>query len=134
LLNFYFLSYTLAERPRTRNSAIKDKYIDANCQVFKRSRFARAAALDSDRLSFIGCFQILECHLSECDANTNRSLTDWYVMLLWEMSQERIEPRRNRINSRVIKQKIAKWPKKRSQHRHPPPLAKTFAATVVMIR
>jgi hypothetical protein len=42
------------------------------------------------------------------------------------------EPRRNRINPRVIKQKRSKWPRKRPEHRHPPPLTNTFAEAVVM--
>ena len=54
--------------------------------------------------------------------------------LLWEMQAERTEPRRNRINPRVIKRKMSKWKKKRPEHRHLPPLKKTFPETVVMIR
>jgi hypothetical protein len=50
------------------------------------------------------------------------------------MQQETIAPRRNRINPRVIKQKVSKWKKKRPEHRHPPPVTKTFEQTVVMIR
>ena len=47
---------------------------------------------------------------------------------------ERTEPRRNRVNPRVIKRKMSKWKKKRPEHRHLPPLKKTFPETVVMIR
>jgi len=95
---------------------------------------ASAIALDPDRLSFTGCFQILKCRLPECDHRTSASLQDWYEALQWEMQQETIEPRRNRINPRVIKQKISKWPKKRPQHRPAPKLTKTFQQSVVMIR
>ena len=66
-------------------------------------------------------------------AGTDQSFAAWCDRLLWELGQERTEPRRNRINPRVIKQKISKWPKKRSQHRHPPPLTKTFMQSVVML-
>jgi hypothetical protein len=89
--------------------------------------------LDPDRLSFTGCFQILQCRLPECDSRTERSFQEWCESLLWELGQERTEPRRNRINPRVIKQKMSKWPKKRPAHRHPPPLTKTFAEAVVMV-
>jgi hypothetical protein len=41
--------------------------------------------------------------------------------VLWEMQEERIEARRNRINPRVIKRKMSKWKKKRPEHRHLPP-------------
>ena len=60
-----------------------------------------------------------------------QSLSGW--SLLWEMQQEVIEPRRNRINPRVIKRKMSKWPKKRPEHRRLPPLKKRFEETVVMV-
>lgn len=93
---------------------------------------ATSVGLDPDRLSFTGCFQILQCRLPECDARSESTLGEWYEALLWEMSQEHIAPRRNRINPRVIKQKMSKWKKKRPEHFHPPPLTKTFLESVVM--
>jgi hypothetical protein len=95
---------------------------------------ASAIDLDPDRLSFTGCFQILKCRLPECNHRTAASLQEWYEALQWEMQQETIEPRRNRINPRVIKQKISKWPKKRPHHRPAPKLTKTFPQSVLMIR
>jgi hypothetical protein len=89
--------------------------------------------LDPDRRSFTGCFQILQCRLPECDTRTTQSFREWCDSLLWELGHERTEPRRNRVNPRVIKQKMSKWPKKRPEHRHPPPLTKTFAETVVTL-
>ncbi len=94
---------------------------------------ARQVDLDPDRLSFTGCFQILQCRLPECDGRTEESLERWYQALLWELIRERTDPRRNRINPRVIKQKMSNWPKKRTQHRHPPPLTKTFIQSVVLL-
>lgn len=94
---------------------------------------AESVGIDPDRLSFTGCFQILKCRLPECRARGEQSLEGWYQALLGEMSQEQIEPRRNRINPRVTKQPQAKWRKKRPEHFHPPPLTKTFAETVVMV-
>jgi len=95
---------------------------------------ATAIDLDPDRLSFTGCFQILKCRLPECDHRTVASLQDWYEALQWEMQHETIVPRRNRINPRVIKQKISKWPKKQPEHRPAPTLTKTFQQSVVMVR
>jgi hypothetical protein len=94
---------------------------------------AERAEIDVDRLSFTGCFQILQCRLPECDSQTPESFERWVAGLLWEMGKEIIEPRRNRINPRVIKRKMSKWPKKRPQHRGRPPLKKRFEETVVMI-
>jgi hypothetical protein len=95
---------------------------------------SETAQLDPDRLSFTGCFQILKCRLPECDSSTPQTFEDWYQALLWEMQNERTDDRRNRINPRVIKRKMSKWPKKRPQHRRPPPLNKSFEESVVMVR
>jgi Insertion element 4 transposase N-terminal/Transposase DDE domain len=104
--------------------------------VIRSLMFAAAATvgLDPDRLSFTGCFQILKCRLPECDSTTPQTFAAWYRGVLWEMQQERTEARRNRINPRVIKRKMSKWKKKRPEHRHLPPLKKTFEETVVMLR
>ena len=93
---------------------------------------AKPLHLDTDRLSFTGCFRVLQCRLPECDSRTPQSLNDWSANLLWELRDEKIEVRRNRINPRVIKRKMSKWPKKRANHRGPPPLTKTFAQSVVI--
>jgi hypothetical protein len=93
---------------------------------------AKVDQLDVDRLSFVGCFRILQCRLPECISTTAQSLDQWYENVLWEMRQEIIETRRNRINPRVIKRKMSKWMKKRPKHRNLPPLKKNFAESVVM--
>lgn len=95
---------------------------------------AATAALAPDRLSFTGCFQVLKCRLPECDARTPATFEAWYRGLLWEMQGERTDPRRNRINPRVIKKPQSNWKKKRPEHRRLPPLKKTFEEAVVMIR
>jgi hypothetical protein len=95
---------------------------------------AESVQLDPDQLSFTGCFQILKCRLPECDSSTPQSFEDWYQALLWEMQNERTDDRRDRINPRVIKRKMSKWPKKRPQHRRPTPMKKSFKETVVMVR
>jgi Insertion element 4 transposase N-terminal/Transposase DDE domain len=93
---------------------------------------AQQQNLDVDRLSFTGCLRILQARLPECASSTPLGLDRWYRLLVAEMTQERIEPRRNRVNPRVIKRKMSKWLKKRPQHRHRPPLKKTFAETVLI--
>lgn len=93
---------------------------------------AQEEQLDVDRLSFTGCLRILQARLPECDSATAIRLEQWYRLLLEEMAHERIEPRRNRVNPRVVKRKMSKFAKKRPEHRHRPPLKKTFAETVVI--
>jgi hypothetical protein len=93
---------------------------------------ARTANLDVDRLSFTGCLRILQARLPECDSSTPAGREQWYGLLLAEMAEERTEPRRNRVNPRVVKRKMSKFAKKRPEHRGRPPLKKTFAETVVI--
>ena len=93
---------------------------------------AKGINIDPERLSFTGCFQILKCRLPECNTQTPQTIQAWYDGLIWEMQHEILEPRRNRINPRVIKQKIRKWPKKQPKHRPAPKLTKTFAESVVI--
>lgn len=94
---------------------------------------AEDAEIDVDRLSFKGCFQILKTRLPECDASSELTFRRWYEAVIWEIGCERIPPRRNRINPRVIKRKMSRWKKCRSCHRKQPPLTKPFAESVVMI-
>lgn len=93
---------------------------------------AREENLDVDRLSFTGCLRILQARLPECDSSTPITFERWYRLLMEEMAQERIEPRRNRVNPRVVKRKMSKFAKKRPEHRHRRPLKKTFAETVLI--
>lgn len=94
---------------------------------------ARMAEVDTDRLSFRNCFQILQTRLPECTQSDTATITDWFVAVCHEMSHEQIPPRRNRVNPRVIKRKMSRWNKCRPHHRAKPPLKKTFPQTVVMI-
>ena len=124
-------------RSETPRGVVQEMYALSLAHFVIRALMFEAAApigLDPDRLSFTGCFQILKCRLPECDTQAPQSLQAWFEGLLWEMQQEKIEPRRNRVNPRVIKQKMSKWKKKRPQHRRLPPLTKTFNQSVVMIR
>jgi Insertion element 4 transposase N-terminal/Transposase DDE domain len=124
-------------RSETPAGVIQEIYAPSLAHFAIRSLMSEAAAtvaLDPDRLSFTGCFQILKCRLPECDATTSATLDAWYRGLLWEMQDERTGPRRNRINPRVIKKPMSNWRKKQPQDRGIPPLQKTFRETVVMIR
>lgn len=88
--------------------------------------------LDVDRLSFTGCLRILQARLPECASSHPVCLAIWYRCLLAELGQEQIEPRRNRINPRVVKRKMSKFAKKRPHHRNQPPLRKPFIETVLI--
>jgi hypothetical protein len=124
-------------RSETPAGVIQEMYALSLGHFVIRSLMFEAAAtagLDPDALSFTGCFQILKCRLPECDGKTCGTFESWYRGMLWEMQTERTDPRRNRINPRVIKRKMSKWKKKRPEHRHLPPLKKTFPGVLVTRR
>jgi Insertion element 4 transposase N-terminal/Transposase DDE domain len=100
-----------------------------------RSLMVQAAEqehIDVDRLSFTGCLEILRARLPECDSTNPERLEQWYQLLLAEMAKELIDPRRNRVNPRVVKRRASKFPKARPDHRGRPPMQKSFAETVVI--
>ena len=123
-------------RSETPQGVVQEVYALSLGHYVVRAMMAQAAAsrqLDPERLSFLGCLQILQTRLPECPTGTPARLRPWLAGLLWEMSQEVIEPRQNRINPRVVKVKMSKCPRKRPHHRGLPPLQHRFADTVVMI-
>src|SRR5512135_3604308 len=87
--------------------------------------------LDPQRVSFTTTLKILRCRLPECPAS-QRGCRQWYSRLVQEIAEEVIEPRRHRINPRVSKRKMSKWPKKRPWHRLSPQPTKPFEQTIVM--
>jgi hypothetical protein len=91
---------------------------------------AEAEGLDPDRLSFVGCLQVLKTRLPEFPSRPSRQ-PGWYQVFLRELAGERTEPRRNRVNPRVVRVKMSKFKKKRPEHRHLPPLERIFAEIVV---
>jgi len=125
-------------RSQTPQGVLQELYALSLGHFVVRSVMAQAAArqgLDPDRLSFVGCLQILRCRLPECPAPASASFAAWYGALLEEVSRERTDDavRRNRINPRVVKVKMSKFKKKRPEHRPVPPSKKSFAESVVML-
>ncbi len=95
---------------------------------------ATAKGIDVDRISFKGCFQIIKTRLPEYHPSEGKTgLQDWFNAVIWEMGNEIIPARRNRINPRVIKRKMSRWNKARPEHRNLPHLKKTFCEAIVML-
>ena len=93
---------------------------------------AAAVGVAARRLSFVGGLRILALRLPECANRSWPEFQAWYAALLWEMSQELLPERRNRINPRVVKRKMSKFQKKRAKHRPVPPMKKKFVETIVL--
>jgi hypothetical protein len=126
-------------RSETPAGVLQELYALSIGHYVVRSVMVAAAAteqLDPDRLSFVGCLQILRCRMPECPDPSGGSFEAWYRGLWWEVSRERTDDvvRRNRINPRVVKVKMSKFKKKRPEHRPVPPLKKTFVESIVMLR
>jgi hypothetical protein len=90
-----------------------------------RALMAEAAereGLDPDRLSFTGTLKVLQCRLPEVpkDPRDRAGRKRWWEDLVAEVGEAVLPERRRRINPRVIKCKLSKWPKKRAHHRRPP--------------
>ena len=102
--------------------------------VVRTLLFAAAAKqnLPPRQLSFTGALKILRCRLPECPKSA-RGLKRWYEDLLWEIAEETLQKRRDRVNPRVIKRKMSKWPKKRPHHRRNPQPAKKFRESLEVI-
>lgn len=83
-------------------------------------------------LSFVNTLKILRCRLPEAPRSVP-GLNRWYRDLLAEVAEERLEPRRDRVNPRVIKRKMSHWPKKREKHRNSPQPTKKFRKSIVML-
>ena len=91
---------------------------------------AAAEGLDRDRLSFVGCLQVLKTRLPEFPPRPSRQ-PGWYQAFLQELAGERTEMRRNRVNPRVVRVKMSKFKKKRPEHRGLPELERSFIDIVV---
>lgn len=125
-------------RSQTPLGVLQELYALSLGHFVVRSFMLEAASrqeLDPDRLSFVGCLQILRCRLPECPPPCSASFAVWYAALLEELGRERTDDavRRNRINPRVVKVKMSKFKKKRSEHRSVPPLQQTFVESIVML-
>ncbi|TWT86374.1 IS4 family transposase [Stieleria varia] len=93
---------------------------------------AKKADVPPNRISFTGTVEVLRVNLAEAPRSP-RNFSHWYESLILELSREVLQPRRNRVNPRVIKRPQSKWPKKRDKHRHLPPLKHHFDETIQIL-
>jgi len=93
---------------------------------------AKKAGVSPRDISFTGTINVLRARLPEAP-RSRHLIADWYASLLEEISLGVLEPRRNRMNPRVIKRPQSKWPRKRQKHRNLPPLEKKFDETIVLL-
>jgi hypothetical protein len=100
-----------------------------------RSVMAKAAAragVPPTRLGFTATVRILRLRLAQFPSG-DRGQAHWWDALLAEVGREVLPPRRDRIEPRVIKRKMSKWPKKRPIHYDRAQPSKPFPETVAML-
>lgn len=120
-------------RSETPLGVVQELYALSIGHYVTRSLMAEAAAQseqDPDRLSFLGCLQTLKTRLPECPAD-EQERREWMEVFLAELAKERTEPRRNRINPRVVRVKMSKFGKKRPEHRKLKKLERAFRDVIV---
>jgi hypothetical protein len=81
------------------------------------------------QMSFTATLKILRCRLPEVP-KSEAGQKRWWNDLLAEVGEAVLEPRRDRVNPRVIKRKMSKWPKKRPHHRKPPQPSMPFQESI----
>jgi hypothetical protein len=91
---------------------------------------AQTKGLDPDRLSFLGCLHVLRTRLPEFPSQ-EKAQAGWLEALLGEMAAEQTEPRRNRVNPRVVRVKMSKFKKKRREDRKAGTLQRSFGEIIV---
>lgn len=131
------------ERPTLRSQTpagvVQELYALLIGHFVVRSLMVEAAAARPEpaapaALSFTASLKILRCRLPECPLDPRDSAGQrlWYRRLVEEVAAEPLEPRRDRINPRVVKRKMSKWKKKRPEHRNYPQPTKKFRESIVM--
>lgn len=92
---------------------------------------AEQAQVSPRHLSFVATLKILRCRLPECPRGV-AGQRRWYAALVVEVAEEILEPRRNRVNPRVVKRKMSNWRKKRPEHRSYPQPTKNFRQSLLI--
>jgi hypothetical protein len=94
---------------------------------------ALLADLDPDRLSFVGTLRLVQDALIEFQLADPACHAALWLRLLHDIARERLPERRNRINPRVVKRTVIRFPLKRAEHYAAPQPATSFRQAVALI-
>jgi len=118
-LKTHMIDKTPTLRSKTPLGCLQEIYGLLIAHMAVRTLMAEAASkwdLDPDRLSFTGALQVISRAIPRMQAARTELLPVLYEMMLDEIASQLNPPRRNRINPRVIKQKMSNFGCKRSEH------------------
>jgi hypothetical protein len=94
---------------------------------------ALEAAVDPDRLSFVGALRIVQDALIEFQLADPACHPALVTRLLHDLARQRLPERRNRINPRVVKRIVSRFKRKRAKHAHPAQPSCPFRDAVALI-
>ena len=115
----HMIGKTPTLRSKTPLGVLQEIYGLLIAHMTVRTLMAEAASkwdLDPDRLSFTGALQVISRAIPRMQAAKTELLPIVYDMMLDEIASQLNPPRRNRINPRVIKQKMSHFKCKRQEH------------------
>ena len=90
------------------------------------------AGVDPDRLSFVHALEVIRDAVPEFQMVAPELQPQLYQRLLRDIASARLPERRLRINPRVVKTKISRFPRKRPKHLNWPQPAKSFRDSVII--
>jgi len=115
----HMIDKTPTLRSKTPLGCLQEIYGLLIAHMAVRTLMAEAATkydLDPDRLSFTGALQVISRAIPRLQAAKTELLPAFYQMMLDEIASQLNPPRKNRINPRVIKQKMSNFGCKRPEH------------------
>lgn len=115
----HMIGKTPTLRSKTPLGCLQEIYGLLIAHMAVRTLMAEAASkwdLDPDRLSFTGALQVISRAIPRMQAAKTELLPALYEMMLDEIASHLNPPRRNRINPRVIKQKMSNFRCKCPEH------------------
>lgn len=118
-IKIHMMGKTPCLRSRTPLGCLQEIYGMLIAHLAIRSLMLEAAntqGLDPDRISFTDSIRIIHWAMVRMQAVRTELLPIYYGMMLDEIASHVLPPRRNRINPRVVKQKVSKFSCKRLEH------------------
>jgi hypothetical protein len=94
---------------------------------------ALQADIDPDRLSFVHAVEVIKDAIPEFQMVVEDQRDQLYQRLLRDIAQRPLPERRNRVNPRVVKQKMSKFLRKRQKHYRWPQPEISFREAVAVI-
>ena len=132
----HLIGKTPALRSQTPLGCLQEIYGLLIAHISIRSLMYEAASkydLDPDRLSFIDSVRVIWRAIPRMQAAKTELLPVYYEMMLDEIASHLLPPRRNRINPRVVKQKMSKFLSKRFEHYQFPQSQTTFENSIYVL-